>query len=42
MIETIFCLCEQARLVPAVPAFVDRSESEEADAKTEEDEKRDE
>ena len=41
MIETIFSLCEQTRFVPAVPAFVDRSESEEADAKTEDDEKRD-
>ena len=41
MIETILSLCEQTRFVPAVPAFADRSESEEADAKTKDDEKRD-
>ena len=41
MIETIFGLCEQTRFVPAVPAFVDRSESEQAGAKTKDDEERD-
>ena len=42
MIETIPGLCKQTRFVPADPAFAGRSESEEADAKTKDDEKRDE
>ena len=37
-IETILSFCEETRLAPAVPAFVDRSESEQANAKTKDDE----
>ena len=41
-IETIGSFGEQTCFVPAGPAFTNRSESEEADAKTKDDEKRDE